>query len=202
MVPSYFDLLERTEDLVPREAALAGGTAVVLSEVEVSELPLAGEDRAAERVLLDVHVEGVELDFAGRAADRIAEGQSLLGGVDEELLEPVDHLERVDDPIPLGHLGDLLDALDRPIEVGPLVREAGRRRCRPGAEVEAREDGSVEEVAVVEQALHVFGARLPHRGVGRGEILAGAEADAGRHREAEAVGGRLELLLLRLRQLV
>jgi len=54
------DLLERGEDLEPRDVAFAGRAAVVFGDVEVDEAIARGPDGAGGVFLFDVGVEGID----------------------------------------------------------------------------------------------------------------------------------------------
>src|SRR5437016_3333000 len=91
-------------DLLPGLAPESGRLTVGLAEVELPQALAGVADGPADRRLLDVHVEGVEQDLAGWARDLLHVGDRFRGGVDHELLEPVDDLDQQHHAAVLGHL--------------------------------------------------------------------------------------------------
>ena len=70
----------------------------------MSEPSLGLKNRVAEAVFLDVHVEGIEQDFAVGTVDLFGECDAFGGCVHYEVLEAVDDLEAKDYPTVFGGL--------------------------------------------------------------------------------------------------
>ena len=87
------DLAQRRSNFVPGQPALAGNAAIVLAGVEMAEQRARCPDRLAETILLDVHMERIEHNLNVRLADLPDERHSLFGGVEDMILEPVEHLQ-------------------------------------------------------------------------------------------------------------
>ena len=87
------DLAQRCADFMPGQSAFAGNAAIVLAGVEMAEQWSSGPDRLAETVLLDVHMERIEHNLDVRLADLPDERDPLFGGVEDMVLEPVEHFQ-------------------------------------------------------------------------------------------------------------
>ena len=134
------DRAQRGHDLVPGNVPPAGRTAVVLADVEGAELVAGADDRLTERVLLDVHVVRVEHHLQVRAAHLVDEAQRLVAGVDQEMLEAVQHLDVKGHAEVLGGLHRLAHggrgvgpAALFVAAVEPLAHDAGDRAADVGA---------------------------------------------------------------------
>ena len=87
------DFAQRRPDFVPGQSAFAGNAPIVLAGMEMAEQRARGEDRLAETILLDVHMERIEHDLDVWLVDLPNEGDPLFGGVEDMVLEPVEHLQ-------------------------------------------------------------------------------------------------------------
>jgi hypothetical protein len=112
-------IAQRREGLPPRNQIATRDTPLAAAGVEVAETVAAGADRGAHIFLLDVHVEGVEVDLHVGHVYLLDEAQRVRREVEEVGLEPVEGLDR-EQEIGAGPsiLSDLTIALDGPI---PLV---------------------------------------------------------------------------------
>ena len=70
------------------------------------------DDGTPEAVFLDVHVEGVEKDFAVGATDPFGKGNTFGGGVHNELLEAIDDFNAKKDAAIFGGFDRFAHALD------------------------------------------------------------------------------------------
>ena len=66
---------------------------ITAAGVEVAKQPASLLDGSALAFLLDVHVEGVEVDFQGGAADVLDHLEGLIGGIDKVGLETIEGFE-------------------------------------------------------------------------------------------------------------
>src|SRR3954454_913315 len=82
----------------PRSAA------VVLARMQVTQPAARGMNRFANRAFLDIHVERIQQETAGRMIDAVDDLDRLLRQVDEAGLEPVQRLNAQDDPTVGGEL--------------------------------------------------------------------------------------------------
>ena len=80
-------------DLLPRHVARARRAAIVFAGVQVAHSRAGGADGVANRPLLDVHVERVEQQAAGRMVDAVDDLDRLRRQVEEAGLEPVERLD-------------------------------------------------------------------------------------------------------------
>src|SRR5438105_13956249 len=125
-------LVQAGLDLLPGLAPESGRLAVGLAEVELPQVLAGVADGPADRRLLDVHVEGIEQDLAGWARDLLHVGDRLRGGVDHELLEPVDHLDQQHHAAVLGRLHHLPHAAEALVPEAALVLVPRGQRGGPG----------------------------------------------------------------------
>ena len=98
----------------------------------MSEPSLRLENRVAEAVFLDVHMEGIEEDFTVWAFHSFGEGDPLRGGVHDKVLETINDFEAEDDPAVFRRLDGLTHAFDGSVGCRPLVF-ARKEFARPGA---------------------------------------------------------------------
>lgn len=172
---------------MPRGAPFAGNPAVAFAGVKMPEHALRGADRAADVVLFDIHMEGVEHDLDGRHIDFAHERHSLGGGVEQIPLEAVQDLETVIHAAIAGDPADFADVCDAAGPVSGLVDRPGVID-RPVA-VNAAADGvDIEDLKFPEQIdIELFRAGS-HGRIGAGEVLRGVRAVSGSQENA-VVGG-------------
>ena len=111
------DLLEGGDDGLPVERVVARGAAVRAAGVEVAEVLAGLEDGGGLVLLLDVHVERVEVELHVREVDGLDEAEALVAGVEEVGLEAVQRLDVELDALLLGVLAEDLEVLDDELEV-------------------------------------------------------------------------------------
>ena len=159
------------------------GAAVGLADVDMADIALGRAHRAAQSILLDVHVEGVQQELYAVGADLFGELHALGGGVDEKLLEPVDHLKAVGHALVRRGLRHLADAGHAAVPVGTLVAP-GKLTGGPAAVDDAAEDFSVHLADHLQQLPGVVHASSAHGRVGAGHVVLGGKADAVRQLHA------------------
>src|SRR4029077_3066391 len=115
------DLAQRGPDFVPGQLAFAGNAPIVFAGMEMAEKGPSGADRLAEAVLLDVHMERIEHDLDVGLADLSDEGDSLFGGVEDMVLEPVEHLQTEINAEVGRKIGEARDALQASRSVSRFV---------------------------------------------------------------------------------
>ena len=100
--PLYLMALQGRGDRLPVDVIVARRAAVAAAGVEVGERFAGFADRFALVLLLDVHVERVEVELQRFAADVLDHLQTLVAGVDEVGLEAVQRFEANLTPVFLG----------------------------------------------------------------------------------------------------
>ena len=177
------DLAQRRPDFVPGQPALAGNAAIVLAGVEMAEQRARCPDRLAEAVLLDVHMERIEHDLDVRLADLPDEGDPLFGGVEDMILEPVEHLQaevNAEIACKIGETGDALQA-SRPV---PRLVDGLRIIDRPIGVQSAANDADLEFGEVGQGLFEKGPPRFSDRRVGGREVLLLGWTQAGGDRDA------------------
>ena len=112
----------RVRDLGPGHMTGARRAAIVLTGVEMLQARADGTNGIAQLALLDVHVERVEHDLAGRVIDAVYDFDRLRGQVDEARLEAVERLDAQHRAVIPRVGGQLAQVLDQQIRVaGALV---------------------------------------------------------------------------------
>src|SRR6185312_1905468 len=109
-----FDCLQRVAHFRPVDLSGARGAAVVLAGMEMLQMPTCMSDRLALVFLFDRHMERVEKDADGAAADILSKADRLFRLVHEVGFETVQRLERNGHALQLGGLADLAERADRP----------------------------------------------------------------------------------------
>src|SRR5260370_12165096 len=155
------------------------------------------DDGATDAVFLDVHVEGVQMDFAVGAADPFGKGNPFSGGVHDELLETIDDLDAKEHAAVFGGFDRFAHALDSPVGEDLFVF-AGQQLARPGTVIDAGHDGAVHMFHRSRHILEKSDAFFARGGVLRGQVHTGAHADAVSEAQARIRGGAFERVSLRI----
>src|SRR5688572_24769974 len=87
------NVVQRLHNRLPINVVTARSATVAATRVEVSQMFASFPDRLSLILLLDVHVERVEVQFDCRAADRLEQLQSLVTGVEEVGLKAIERLD-------------------------------------------------------------------------------------------------------------
>src|SRR5260370_8424047 len=106
------DFAQSAENLRPRHPATPRRTAIGFAEVEMTQPGSGLNDGTPEAVFLDVHVEGVEKDFAVGATDLFSKGNTFGGDVHHELLEAIDDFDAKDHAAVFGGFDRFPHSLD------------------------------------------------------------------------------------------
>ena len=155
---------------MPGQPALAGNAAIVLASMEMAKQRPGGADRLAEAVLLDVHMERVEMHFDVGLADLANEGDALLRGVQNMVLESVEHFQTEVDAEIGREIREARNALEATRPVPRLVDRFGIVDRPIGVERSAK-DMTIELGDIGQSLLEEGPPRLPDGGIGGRQVL-------------------------------
>ena len=163
--------------------------------MEVAQVVPGVQDGLDQVVLLDVHVEGVQQHLGVGALQPLDEGHALGGGVEQVLLEAVDHLAAVEDAVVLRHFHQLLHGVHRQVLLAALLvhGDAVVGHGLPAGVGHTVEHGGTHLGHALQDAGDMADAGLPHRRVVAGQIVLGLQADGVGDLQAVVVGAGLQL---------
>jgi hypothetical protein len=154
---------------VPGQPAFAGNAAIVFAGVEMAEQRASCADRLAETILLDVHMERIEHNLDVPLADLPDERNALFGGVEDMVLEAVEHFEAQINAEIACKIGEARDALQASRSVSRLIDRL-RIIDRPIGMESAADDVDIEFGEVGQRLFEKGPPRLSDRRVGGGQI--------------------------------
>ena len=146
-------------------------------------------------VLLDVHVEGVQQHPGVGTAQALDKLHTLFGGVEQVLLEAVDHLAAVEHAAVLRHLHEPGHGLQGKLLLAALLVQGDSvvgQGLPPGVG-HAVEDGRPHLGHALQDAGDMADAVLPHRRVVAGQVVFGLQADGIGDAQAVVIGAGLQL---------
>jgi len=169
------DFAQSAENLRPRHPATPGRTTIGFAEVEMTQPGSGLNDGIPEAVFFDVHVEGVEKNFAVGATDPFSKGNTFGCDVHHELLEAIDDFDAKEDVAIFGGFNRFAHALESAVGEDLFVF-AGQQLAWPGAVIDAGQYGAAQVFHRSRHVLKKSDAFFPRRGVLRGQVHIGFQA--------------------------
>ena len=112
------DGFEGGNDGFPVDMIATWGAAVAPAGMEVGEEGAGFEDGGGLIFLLDIHVEGIEVEANGLAADGFDEFDALVAGIEEIGFETIEGFDAELDTLGLGVFCERFEIFDNEIELG------------------------------------------------------------------------------------
>ncbi len=184
-VAVVFDVLERFDDAFPFQRIASWCAAVGAAGVEMAEIAASFANGIGLMLLLDIHVESVEVQLHGFAAHRFHELEALIHSIEEIGLEAIERFNADRFAFAFCVLGQLLQVFHDHVEVlffYAVLVSAGEADDTIDRADEAR---AIEDDHLVDKGLAVLHRGLLLRGsaaeiASRSHASAGAAADEAR----------------------